>query len=56
MKKNYSCLLVSVLVLPLILSCVTKTNVTFYTDQDGADVYVDEEYIGKTPVTKNRIG
>lgn len=31
--------------------CVSSTRVTFYTDEEGAEVYVDGELIGNTPVT-----
>ncbi len=52
MKKFVSILLVLIVLLSILSSCVTKTKVTFDTDVPGADVYLDGEYIGKTPVTK----
>lgn len=52
MKKVISAFLILVILMSIISSCVTKTNVTFNTDVEGADVYVDGEYIGKTPITK----
>ena len=52
MKKAVSVFLVLAILLPMVSSCVTKTKVTFNTDVTGADVYVDGEYIGKTPATK----
>lgn len=31
-------------------SCVTSTKVSFYTDVEGADVYIDNKKIGQTPI------
>ena len=51
MKKIGAVVWLSVFVLTLVTSCVTHTRVSFNTDVPGADVYVDGEYIGKTPAT-----
>lgn len=52
MKKTIPTILILVMLASILSSCVTKTHVTFNTDKPGADVYVNGEYIGKTPVTK----
>ncbi|MGP1455793.1 MAG: PEGA domain-containing protein [Treponema sp.] len=53
MKQTVSFFLLLVMVIAMVSSCVTRTNVIFNTDVAGADVYVDGEHIGKTPVTKS---
>lgn len=50
-KKNSITLII--LVLFVLTSCVTSTNVTFATDIPGAEVFIDGESIGETPVTVN---
>lgn len=52
MKRAISAALMLVMLASILSSCVTKTHVTFNTDTAGADVYVNGEYIGKTPVSK----
>ena len=47
MKNLLLLLLVFVFILS---SCVSKSNVLFKTDVDGAEVFIDGESIGKTPV------
>ena len=42
---------VIILVLFVFTSCVTSTNVTFTTDIPGAEVFIDGESVGETPVT-----
>ena len=39
------------LVVMAFTSCISGTNVTFHADQEGAEVFVDGELIGTTPVT-----
>ena len=34
-----------------LVSCVSSSYVTFNTDVDGADVYIDGELVGTTPTT-----
>ncbi len=43
---------VLVLVSFLFSSCVSATNVTFYTDPAGAEVYVDNRPVGESPTSK----
>ncbi len=49
-------LIATVLVASVFLTgCVTATNVTFDSSPPGADVFVDGEFVGRTPVSR-RIG
>ena len=43
----------SLLLLVFLTSCVSSTRVSFNTDVEGAEVYVDGELIGTTPTQKN---
>lgn len=52
MKKIITIALAGILLLINLTGCVSGTNVCFRTDVDGAEVYVDDEFIGTTPVTK----
>ena len=44
--------LILVIVSFLFSGCVSATNVTFYTDPEGADVYVDGKLVGESPTRK----
>lgn len=50
MKKIISILLLAALLFTT-MGCVSSTNVTFYTDVEGAEVFVDGQSIGTTPIT-----
>ena len=49
-SKFIAILLVAIMTLGLV-GCVSSTDVTFNTDVDGADIYIDGELIGTTPTT-----
>ena len=52
--KMRSKVLTAIIALVLILGlagCVTSTNVTFYSDVEDVEVYVDGQLIGSTPAT-----
>lgn len=49
-KRNLTILISTILIFSA-LGCVSSTNVTFYTDAQEAEVYVDGELIGSTPAT-----
>ena len=48
--KIIAVLLLAVMVMG-VCGCVSSTNVTFNTETEGAEVYVDGELIGTTPTT-----
>ena len=48
--KIIAVLLLAVMVMG-VCGCVSSTNVTFNTETEGAEVYVDGELIGTTPAT-----
>lgn len=50
LKRIFTILITSILLFTVI-SCVSSTNVTFNTDTPNAEIYVDGNLIGKTPVT-----
>lgn len=50
-RTKIGAILLSILLVLTFASCVTSSNVTFYTDVDGAEVYVDGVLIGTTPAT-----
>ena len=45
-------IVILVIVSFLFSSCVSATNVTFYTEPEGAEVYVDNESLGDSPTSK----
>ncbi|NBB90265.1 MAG: PEGA domain-containing protein [Spirochaetes bacterium] len=45
-------IVILVIVSFLFSSCVSATNVTFYTEPEGAQVYVDDQYLGESPASK----
>lgn len=45
-------IIILVIVSFLFSSCVSATNVTFYTEPEGAEVYVDDESLGESPTSK----
>ncbi|MCQ2591815.1 MAG: PEGA domain-containing protein [Treponema sp.] len=49
--KKVIATVISVLLLLCLVGCVSSTNVTFYTDVDGAEVFVDGVSIGTTPTS-----
>lgn len=49
-SKLIAFLMLTVMVLGF-SGCVSSSRVTFYTEEDGANVYIDGELIGQTPVT-----
>jgi len=52
LKKIEASFIAGILLMIFCASCVTQTRVNFSTDVDGAEVYVDGEKIGTTPVQK----
>lgn len=52
LKKFGASFMAGILLVIFCASCVTQTRVNFSTDVDGAEVYVDGEKIGTTPVQK----
>ena len=52
LKKIGASVTAGILLVIFCASCVTQTRVNFSTDVDGAEVYVDGEKIGTTPVQK----
>ncbi len=50
LKRNLTILIAGLLLFTTV-GCVSSTKVTFNTDTPDAEVYVDGELIGKTPVT-----
>lgn len=52
LKKNGASFIAGILLVVVCASCVTQTRVNFSTDVDGAEVFVDGEKIGTTPVQK----
>ncbi|WP_296668351.1 PEGA domain-containing protein [Treponema sp. UBA785] len=52
LKKIGANVTAGILLVIFCASCVTQTRVNFLTDVDGAEVYVDGEKIGTTPVQK----
>ena len=50
-KSKVLTVIVSALLLFSFVSCVTSTNVTFYSDVEETEVYVDGQLIGTTPTT-----
>ena len=49
--KKFASFTAGILLLIFCSSCVTQTRVSFLTDIDGAEIYVDGEKIGTSPVT-----
>lgn len=49
-KKIITTGTIIIIILLLFSSCVTSTNVWFETNIDGAEIYIDGERIGKTPI------
>ena len=45
-------IVILVIVSFLFSSCVSATNVTFYTEPEGAEVYVDGQRLGESPTSK----
>lgn len=52
LKKIGASFIAGILLVVVCASCVTQTRVNFSTDVDGAEVFVDGEKIGTTPVQK----
>ena len=52
LKKIGASFIAGILLVVVCASCVTQTRVNFSTDVDGAEVFVDREKIGTTPVQK----
>lgn len=52
LKKIGASFIAGILLVVVCTSCVTQTRVNFSTDVDGAEVFVDGEKIGTTPVQK----
>lgn len=52
LKKIGASFIAGILLVVVCSSCVTQTRVNFSTDVDGAEVFVDGEKIGTTPVQK----
>ncbi len=52
MKSIFGKGVASLLLLVFLTSCVSSTRVSFNTDVEGAEVYVDGELIGTTPTQK----
>lgn len=52
LKKIGANVTAGILLVIFCASCVTQTRVNFLTDVDGAEVYVDGEKIGTTPIQK----
>ncbi len=50
LKRFGASLTAGILIAVFCTSCVSQTRVNFRTDVEGADVYVDGEKIGTTPV------
>ncbi len=49
-KRNLT-ILISAFLIFTTVACVSSTNVTFFTDTEDAEVYIDGELIGSTPAT-----
>ena len=47
MKRAFALVLAAMIFLS---GCITRTNVTFRTSEPGAEVYLDHELIGTTPL------
>lgn len=51
MKRKVFAVLVALFVIAGLTSCISTTTVTFISNAEDAEVYVDGSYVGKTPVT-----
>lgn len=49
--KKFSAIISALVLVLFLASCVSSTRVSFYSNVEGAEVYVDGELIGNTPVT-----